>query len=71
MIEALPGHPLLDVRTVEAVTGVSNQAARLAVVQLEEAGVIRRINTGKRNRAWEALGLFEVVEAAERKLRAR
>jgi Fic family protein len=71
MIEALPGYPLLDVRTIERVAGVSNQAARLAVIELETARVIRRINTGKRNRAWEAVGLFELVEAGERRLRGR
>ena len=69
-IEALPGHPILDVGTVEMIARVSNQAARLAVVQLEDAGVIRRINAGRRNRAWEAVGLFELVEAGERSLRA-
>jgi hypothetical protein len=40
------------------------------MIQLEEAGVIRRVNAGKRNRAWEAVGLFEVVETSERRLRA-
>jgi len=71
LIEALPGHPILDVGTAERIASVSNQAARLAMIQLEEAGVIKRINAGKRNRAWEAVGLFEVVEISERRLRAR
>jgi Fic family protein len=71
MIDVLPGYPILDVATVERVAGVSNQAARLAVMQLETAGMLRRINTGKRNRAWEAAGLFELVEAGERRLRGR
>jgi Fic family protein len=71
LIQALPGHPILDVGSVETIAHVSNQAARLAVAQLERSGVLRRINTGKRNRAWEAVGLFEVVESAERRLRAR
>lgn len=71
MIDVLPGYPVLDVGTVEKVAGVSNQAARLAVQQLETAGVIRRINNGKRNRAWEAVGLFELVESGERRLRRR
>jgi hypothetical protein len=71
IIDALPGHPILDVGTVETIARVSNQAARLALLQLEAGGVVRRINTGKRNRAWEAVGLFEVVEAGERRARAR
>jgi Fic family protein len=71
VIVALPGHPILDVATVETIATVSNQAARLALIQLEGAGVLRRINTGKRNRAWEAVGLFELVEAGERRARSR
>ena len=71
LIEALPGYPILDVGTAERIASVSNQAARLAMIQLEEAGVIKRVNAGKRNRAWEAVGLFEVVETSERRLRAR
>jgi Fic family protein len=71
MIDALPGYPILDVGTVETALKVSNQAARLAVAQLEGARVLKRINTGKRNRAWEAVGLFELVDARERRLRAR
>jgi Fic family protein len=71
LVLALPGHPIVDVAAVETIAGVSNQAARLAVLALEKAGVLRRINTGKRNRAWEAVGLFEHVDAFERRLRAR
>ena len=71
LIEALPGYPILDVGAAERIASVSNQAARLAMIQLEEAGVIKRVNAGKRNRAWEAVGLFEIVETSERRLRAR
>jgi Fic family protein len=71
VIDALAGYPILDAGTVETIARVSNQAARLALLELEAAGVVKRINTGKRNRAWEAVGLFEVVEAGERRLRGR
>jgi Fic family protein len=70
IIDALPGQPILDVGTAEQLAGVSNQAARLALMDLEGAGVIRRINTGRRNRAWEAVGLFELVDSFERRLRS-
>ena len=72
LIEALPGHPILDVGTAERIAHVSNQAARLATIQLDEAGVIKRINAGRRNRAWEAVGLFDIRrgcgKAAARKM---
>ena len=71
VVDALPGHPLVDVLSCERLAGVSNQvAARLALLELERAGVLRRINTGRRNRAWEAVGLFELVDGFERRLRA-
>jgi hypothetical protein len=33
--------------------------------------VIKRINVGKRNREWEAVGLFEAVDASEDAARRR
>ena len=61
----LPGSPILDVGTAERLIGSSNQAARLAMAALERAGVLVRVNVGRRNRAWEAVGLYELVEAFE------
>ncbi len=71
VISALPAHPILDVKTAETIAHTSNQAARLAMIQLEEAGVLKRINVGKRNRAWEAVGLFDLLNAFERDLGSR
>jgi Fic family protein len=71
LIEALPGFPILEAATVETFAKVSHQAARLALISLERAGVIKRINVGKRNRAWEAVGLFEAVDAGEDAARRR
>ena len=51
-----------------SIASTSNQAARVAMNQLEQAGVLRRINVGKRNRAWEAVGLFDRLNAFERAL---
>jgi Fic family protein len=68
LIARLPAQPIVDVKSVEQLCGCSNQAARLAVLQLEEAGVLRRLNVGKRNRAWEASDVFEVLNDFEREL---
>ncbi len=38
------------------------------MIQLEEAGILKRLNVGKRNRAWEAVGLFDLLNAFERDL---
>lgn len=68
LIALLPSHPILDVSTTEKITGVSNQAARLTMLRLEEAGILKRVNVGKRNRAWEATGLFELLNQYEREM---
>jgi Fic family protein len=68
LIQRLPAHPIVDAKTVEQLCQCSNQAARLAVLQLEKADVLRRLNVGKRNRAWEAGDLFELLNDFERDL---
>ena len=71
LISRLPAYPILDVGTAEELAGCSNQAARLALAQLEEAKVLGRVNVGKRNRVWEALGLFELIKGFEEHLATR
>jgi Fic family protein len=68
LIRHLPAQPILDVKTVEQLCECSNQAARLAVLQLEKTGVLSRLNVGKRNRAWEAGELFQLLNDFERDL---
>ncbi len=71
LISALPAHPLLSVKTAEEIAQCSNQAARLALAQLEAAKVVARINVGKRNRAGEAVGLFDLINHFEQHLATR
>lgn len=68
LIDALPAQPILDVKTAQGVVGGSSERARLALVRLHEAGVLSQTSTGKRNRVWEAMGLFEALDAFERRL---
>lgn len=71
LVQALPAAPILDVSSAESLLGCSNQAARLALQHLERAGVVSRINVGRRNRAWEATGLFELINRFEQQLATR
>jgi Fic family protein len=71
LLEILPSHPILDVATAQALLARSNQAARLAVLDLEAAGVLKPITAGRRNRAWEAIGLFELMNGFELRLATR
>ncbi|MGH7777913.1 MAG: Fic family protein [Candidatus Dormibacterales bacterium] len=68
LMEALPGTPILTVATAATLIGRSFQAANQAVRQLTEAGVLRQIRVGRRNRAFEASELIEAFNDLERRL---
>jgi Fic family protein len=68
VIQALPGQPILRVSHVVALTGASTTAAHRAVNALEAAGVLKQVTVGRRNRAWEATGLLQLVDDFERHL---
>lgn len=68
IIRALPAHPIVDAATVAAITGRSQVAARNALNNLEESGVLTQVTVGKRNRMWESTGLFALVDEMEREL---
>ena len=71
VIASLPAFPILDVGTAQQIADCSNQAARLALAQLEEASVLRRLNVGRRNRVWESVGVFDLINHFERHLATR
>lgn len=68
LIQMLPAQPILRVSSVIDLLGVSSSAAHSAVNELEGAGVLKQVTVGKRNRAWEAVGLLGLVDAFERRL---
>ncbi|MCC7078297.1 MAG: Fic family protein [Acidimicrobiia bacterium] len=73
IIEVLPGHPVITVPVAVAATGRSKSAVNVAVDHLEQAGVLRPLSSGRRNRAWEADGLLDILadlEAADTPPRA-
>lgn len=70
IISLLPTHPILDVKTAQRLAGVSDEAARLTMNRLETAGVVKQVSLGKRNRAWEAQGLFDLLNEFEREMAA-
>lgn len=68
LIGALPSHPVINLETTAQLIGGSKERARLAIARLEQAEVIRQISVGRRNRAWECVGLFELLDQFERTL---
>jgi len=62
IIEGLIQHPILTVQSAEEIAKVSNEAARLALNRLGAAGVVRQITLGRRNRAWAAEEVFDLLD---------
>lgn len=65
LLDLLPAHPVITVAVGVAATGRTKPAVGQAVSQLEGAGVLRPVSASRRNRAWEAVGLLDVVAGLE------
>ena len=68
LLGTLPGAPLLTVTTASDLIGRSFQATSQAIDRLVEAGVLKQVTVGRRNRAFEAPELIEAFTALERQL---
>lgn len=68
LIELLPSQPIVDVKTAAGLLGGTEERARLAILRLEKGGVLRQTTVGRRNRAWESVGLFDLLDQFERDL---
>lgn len=68
LVTALPALPVFTVKTAAALLERSTVAVSQAVTAMVDAGVVRQIKMGRRNRAFEAVGLFEAFTGFERML---
>lgn len=68
LLAHLPAHPIITGDDAIRLTGRSGTAARGALNQLTEDGVLAEVTLAKRNRAWESIGLFALVDELERDL---
>lgn len=68
LIGALPGAPVVSVSSAADLIGRSFQATNEAMNRLEAVGVVRQVNVGRRNRAFEAPAIIEAFTALERQL---
>ena len=68
LIGALPGAPVVSVSTAAGLIGRSFQATNGAMTRLEASGVVRQVNVGRRNRAFEAPAIIDAFSALERQL---
>ncbi|MBI2683946.1 MAG: Fic family protein [Actinobacteria bacterium] len=65
LIDALPGHPHLTIAGGTSATGRSRPAVAQAIDHLEAVGILHPVTAGRRNRAWEADGLFNLLARFE------
>jgi Fic family protein len=68
LINALPGAPIVTVSSAAKLIGRSEQAANQAIPRLADARILRQINVGRRNRAFEAAELIDAFTDLERRL---
>jgi Fic family protein len=68
LTELLPSHPIVDVKTASELIGGSEERARLAINRLEGVGVLRETSVARRRRAWECVGLFDLLDRFEQSL---
>jgi Fic family protein len=68
LIVELPAHSIVTVATAQTFLGRSKQAVNEAIATLAEKGVLHAVTIAKRNRAWEARDLFDLINDFEREL---
>lgn len=68
LIELLPSRPIIDVKAAADLLGGGAERSRQAITRLEQAGVLRQTGAGRRSRAWESVGLFDLLDRFERGL---
>lgn len=68
LLLALPGAPIITVQSAATLIKRSVQAVNEAIPRLLEAGVLKQITVGGRNRAFEAPELIDSFTALERQL---
>ncbi len=68
LVDALPGAPILTVRSAAALIDRSEQAVNEAIPRLLEAGVLKQTTLARRNRAFEAPDLLDAFTDLERQL---
>lgn len=65
IIDVLPAYPVLSAPVAVTATKRTKPAVNHAVRQLVNAGVLKPVSESKRNRAWEAVGLLDLIVQLE------
>jgi Fic family protein len=68
LVNALPGAPIVTVNGASDLIGRTFQATNQAISRFVETGILRQVNVGRRNRAFEAPELIRQFTDLERRL---
>lgn len=68
LLGVLPGAPIVTVNSAAALIGRTFSATNDAIGRLAKGGILRPVNVGRRNRAFEAPDVMEAFTALERQL---
>jgi len=68
LVRLLPGAPIVTAQSAAGLAGRSFKAANDAIARLVDAGILRQVSVGRRNRAFEAPEVIEEFTALERQL---
>jgi Fic family protein len=68
LIQRLPARPVLNAEVAQALVGGSEVAVRAALNVLSEAGVLKQVSVGRRNRVFEATALLQLLDDMEWRL---
>ncbi|WP_262847602.1 Fic family protein [Mumia quercus] len=71
LVVELPEHPIVDIATVEAVTGASRARAYDAIEVLQDAGILQEVTGRARSRIWVAADVMDEVADLEDRIGAR
>ncbi len=71
IIRLLPAQPILTAATARIALGTSYQAARVALLALEQAGILRQISDGTYDRTYAADELFTLIRRYEERVAGR
>ncbi|HEX7941116.1 MAG TPA: Fic family protein [Gemmatimonadaceae bacterium] len=65
LIDVLPAHPIITAPVAAIATGRAKAAIYDAIEQLVAAQVLMPLSASQRNRAWEVVGLLDLIERLE------
>jgi len=70
LLDVLTLRPIVDVPAAQRLLGVSDEAARLALLCLEQRGIMKRLGSGRYRRVWSAEDVFTLLDDFENSIGA-